>query len=103
MELNIKNEALKIAKLAGKAIISREDFPAGDDFDAYNKAVDYARSMNLNAGSMQREAPVALANADQFGYVAKWRNISQDEYPGLSGVILGEDKRNGNISVILFG
>ena len=101
--MNIKIEALRIAALAGKAVISRSDFKPGTDFQAYNEAVDYARSMNLNCGSMQREAPVALADADKVGSIAKWRNIDQAEYPGLSGVILGEDKRNGEVSVILFG
>ena len=99
---NFKREAARIAKDAGKEVGNIVTFNQTDDFEAYNTAVDFAKDLKLACGSMAREMPVALAPADKFSYIAKWYNIETNEYKHLSGVILGEDKRNGPVAVALF-
>ena len=84
----------------GKTIASRKKFTGGDDFEASSKAQQYAKAQGYDAGSMQRDAPIALAK--DVEYIAKWRNISRSEWDRVEGMILSDDMRNGDVEVITF-
>jgi len=49
--------------------------------------------------------PTGFAPADEYNYIAKWRNISVSEKKELHGVIqrAGGDFRNGPLEIVYFG
>lgn len=75
-------------------------FDQTGDFEAYNAAEEWLKSMGYSIGSMQREAPVGFKKGDYD--IAKWRNLDDQDKALLDGVIEGESKRNGPITVTFY-
>jgi len=94
--------ATEISKIAGKKIVNVKTFKNNDDFDAYNKAVDELRNEGYQVGSMCSDDPIGFADNADIKYIAKWKNISSDEYPKLDGVIVSEDFRCNGCIVVYF-
>jgi len=57
-------------------------------FVAITKAVNYLRENGYTIGSMCGNMPMGFAKADKINHIAKWRNISRDEYNKLDGIII---------------
>lgn len=70
------------------------------DFAAYNAAEKWLTEHGYSVGSMQREAPVGFKKGN-FS-IAKWRNLDDEDKALLDGVIEGEDKRGGPITVTIY-
>ena len=98
-------EAEKIAAETGRtAILLIESNMGSDDthaFEAFHEVDDFAKALNYSTGSMEREFPIACAR--DIEYIAKWTNINhRKEGSRIGAVIVGEDKRNGTVSLYEF-
>lgn len=79
-----------------KKLIFKND---GTDFSGITSAETWLHEQRYSTGSMQAGAPTGIAKGDM--YIAKWRNISRNEYSCLDGIIEAGDYRNGNVTVTL--
>lgn len=70
----------------------------GESFNAVNAAEAWLKGHGFTLGSMQRDAPIGVARESE--YISKWFNLG-DDVKLLDGAILGEDKRNGPVTVCL--
>lgn len=95
--MDISNEVKRI----GGKVKSVKKFPAHGTFLAVGDAESYLRENGYCIGSMQRNAPIGFAGGD-CEYVSKWRNMTRDEHKSLDGVILSDDFREGDVSVVFF-
>lgn len=75
-------------------------FEEKGDFAAYNAAEKWLTDQGYSVGSMQREAPVGFKKGDYS--IAKWRNLDNEDKALLDGVIEGESKREGPITVTFY-
>ncbi len=101
---NLKNEAIKIAEMAGKEVDSSTLYPIllgeGNDFKNIHTASDRLRDEGYSLGSMCRDEPIAFAKGER--YIAKWRNIGYEDYPKMDGVLMSSDFRNGEVTIVYF-
>lgn len=104
-------EAEKIAASTRReAVLVIECNRGADDshaFEAFRVVEDVAKSRGYTVGSMEREFPIACAPdmncVDGVEYIAKWTNINhRKEGSRIEAVIVGEDKRNGTVSLYEF-
>jgi hypothetical protein len=88
-----------------------QDFPVkmvktfikGGDFDAINAARDYLREKGYVIGSMQSDSPIGFAKAETTQYIAKWRNIDDEDKTMLDGIIVPDDDfRDGGAKILFF-
>lgn len=77
----------------------RKTFKADGDFKAFYAAENWLRENGYSTGSMERDEPIGIAKGDC--YISKWRNLGEDK-DLLDGVIARGDKRNGDVTVIIF-
>ena len=77
----------------------RKVFKAADDFEAFYAAQKWLREEGYAVGSMERDCPIGIAKGDC--YISKWRNLGSDR-ERLDGVMAEGDKRNGDVTVIIF-
>lgn len=75
-------------------------FKATGTFDAVEKARKSAERKGYKIGSMSRNEPMALSK--KANYIAKWYNISRDEYHKIEGVLLSDDFREGDVWFVEF-
>ena len=75
--------------------------PAGT-FTAFRSAEDFLKELGYVVGSMCMNDPIGFADADQYGYVAKWQNIDVPERSHLDGVIISDDFREGGCRILFF-
>jgi len=73
----------------------------GSEFKAYYAAEKAARDMGYTTGSMERDMPIAVFNADIEHCAPKWRHLDDSDKKILSGVIEGE-KRDGPVTLTIF-
>jgi hypothetical protein len=87
-----------------REIAQVEEFKSdGSSFSAIYSAERYLKSSGYAIGSMCCNEPIGFAPADKVRYIAKWRNISKEEYHKLSGILVSEDFRDGDkVYIILF-
>lgn len=57
-------------------------------FVAISEAEQYLRNKGYTIGIMCGDMPIGFAKTDKIDYIAKWRNISSDDYQRLSGIII---------------
>jgi hypothetical protein len=84
--------------MLGKSLPFSKTFEGGD-FDGFYAAEEWCKAHSISVGTMQREAPIGLMAGD-FA-IAKWRNLSVEDIRGLDGVLIGESKRDGPVTVLL--
>ncbi len=89
----------RVVEVTGKVVTFRQTF------DDYHQAEEYVKALGYNIGSMQSSSPMALSKACE--YIAKWRNIYEEHYPKIEGLILfhrewNEDFTAGPVDVVLF-
>ena len=64
-----------------------EEFPAGEDFQAYSAAEKWLKTRGFVTGSMQRGAPTGVHRASEALDISKWRGRTDLEKRGLDGTI----------------
>ncbi len=96
-------------RIIKQKIIVQEKETSGNAFKAITKAVTLLRSEGYTIGSMCGDEPIGFAKSDKINYIAKWRNIGQDEYQKLSGIITVDNLNNtrngfrdGNVTINYF-
>ena len=80
---------------------SREYKPAGT-FAAIHEAEAFLGELGYTIGSMCLQAPIGFADADEYGYIAKWYNIDPADRAKLDGVIISNDFREGGCRILFF-
>lgn len=91
---------IEVQKIIGKEIVQVMDFQCGDDFEGYNKAVEFLKKNGISYGSMQRSCPIGVAIGD-FD-ISKWRNLGED-VKELDGLMIATNGsfRTGNVLLYL--
>lgn len=97
----VLDKAVEVAEAIGKKVRVRQKVVSTGVFTAINAAEEIVEEGGFKPGRLCGDAPVAIAPGD-FNYVAKWANISRDEWPKLKGVIVSEDFRNGDAYICYF-
>jgi len=86
-------DANMIAEATGRKAVLVESFTSDKDFEAIHAAEEFLTSKGYTIGGMCSDEPIAAARG--LEYIAKWRNISQKEWPKVEAVIVSENMRNG--------
>lgn len=76
-------------------------FKTEKDFDGFYSANNWLKEYEYFEGSMQRGAPIGLSKED-WVEGCKWRNLTQEGKESLDGIIAAGDKRNGDVTIIIF-
>ena len=76
-------------------------FKAGQDFEAFYNAEKWLKENGYSWGSMQRSDPIGITKENWIGG-AKWRHLTPKGKAALDGIIEGESKRNGDITITIF-
>lgn len=95
------NKAEEIAKTINKTIEKIIPVRSTGTFTAIDEAREVVIKAGFKHGIMCSDAPIAIAPGD-FDYIAKWYNISRDEWKHLEGVIVSEDFREGDCYICYF-
>jgi len=74
----------------------------GNSFDGYYAAEKYLKENGYIMGSMQSDEPIGFAPASEYGYIAKWGNISREDRNKLHGVMKSDDFRNGGVELVFY-
>lgn len=93
--MNVKEVSELVGKKVDRIIKVKGD---GTDFNIAYKYEEEVKKLGYDIGSMARDMPRALAKDTD---IAKWYNISTEEYPRIEGVVLCEDNRNGKTAQIV--
>ena len=90
--------------LFNRPVAKRVRIEESGDFATYHKAEAILKEEGFITGSMCSPEPTGFAPAEQYGYIAKWYNISPAERKDLHGVIqrAGGDFRNGPLEIVYF-
>lgn len=72
----------------------------GQAFSAWNKAIKWCAENQYSIGQMQANAPIAIMKGLEWDWIAKWRNLTQDEKNQADGILKG-NFRNGNVEIFL--
>jgi len=79
-------------------------FKAGtieDSFRGYYDAESWIREQGFHDGSMQRDCPIGISKEDWVGG-CKWRYLTENDRNDLDGVMISNDYRNGDVTVVIF-
>jgi len=100
-------------KITGREIVKQVTITQDEEskdgaFTAITKAENQLRDEGFHVGSMCGDAPIGFAKGN-YNYIAKWRNIPEDEYFKLSGIITVNDLkgtrhgyRDGHVTINYF-
>jgi len=81
----------------GKSMTFSKVFGSEQTFAAYYAAEAFCQEQGFSVGRMQRDAPVGIKRGDWD--IQKWRNRADKDRECMDGAIIGEDKRNGPVTV----
>ena len=95
-------DAASTASSLGREVCETKVFTAHGTFTAIADAKGYLEIKNFVIGSMQRTAPIGFMDATKCCGVSKWRNMTHEEHCALDGVILSDDFREGDVTVVFF-
>lgn len=70
------------------------------DFQAFYAATKWLDDNGYSYGSMQSDAPIGIMKGKFF--ISKWRGLSRDEIRRLDGVVEGDNKRDGPVTVTIY-
>jgi len=93
-------EVEMIANATGRKFTLAYTASSSEDFEAVENARNWARHQGYNIGSMCRDEPIACSL--NVKHIAKWYNISIDEWPQIGAVLVSKNFRYGPISVYTF-
>ena len=80
-------------------VVYAVEFVSMKTFDAYYKTESYLEDMGYIVGDMQRNNPIGFS--DEFR-IPKWDKMSSEEQSQLDGVIISDDFREGNVTILWF-
>lgn len=88
----------------GRPVAKRITFNEEGTFSSYYAASAHVKAEGQTLGSMCGPEPIGFAPAEQYEYIAKWRNIDPAERKLVHGVIIQKEGfREGPVEVIYFG
>ena len=87
-------------KLNRKAKFTIAFYSNGETFSAYSNACKRVQELGFLNGPLCGGDPVALAKS--VSYIAKWRNIPEEDYGKIEGLILSEDYRYKESAIVVF-
>lgn len=82
----------------GKELPIARSFASDETFGAINEARQFCTERGFSVGSMQADAPMGIKRGNYA--IAKWRNLSHKDRKMMDGAIIGQDKRNGPVTVV---
>ena len=91
----------KFTNKIGKEVYDIINFPAKGTFEAVGEAQNYLKKKYV-IGSMERGLPIGFADITKYDYVSKWTKMDTHEHKLLSGVIISEDFREGDVTIIFW-
>lgn len=83
-----------------KLVLFTKTFSSPDTFVAYHDAEKWLQDRGFSVGRMQGPEPVGIKRGDYD--IQKWRNINSNDRELLDGLIVGDDKRNGPVTINLY-
>ena len=96
-------------KLNRKAQYTITFFSNGKDFHAFEQATIRAHDTNFRQGPICEDDPIALAKGlkldldeNTVSFINDWRNIPEEQYYRIDGLILSEDFRDGDVAIVVF-
>ncbi len=101
--MSTEKQAVEMAQRIGKTVNHMMVFQASSQqsFVALRQAEQALRERGYSYGVLCGDEPVALLNT-RGRRIAKWKNIDPSEYPLLDGMLVSDDFRDGNVSLVLF-
>lgn len=73
------------------------------DFGALYEATAWLNSKGYNEGSLCMDEPIGFVQGGyrSYGLPEKWKNMTKTDKKKLSGMMLSDNFRNGNVKVVL--
>ena len=95
---------VKSTDVKGKTVLESLTFEAGKEtFEAFRKAEEFLQETGYVTGSMCGDEPIGFAKESEYGYVAKWWNITTSDRKNLSGVMVPiKEFRDGSVRIDFF-
>lgn len=72
-------------------VITQNEEVKDGAFVAFSKVEKQLRKEGFIIGSMCGDSPIGFAREDKYNYIAKWRNILEEDYQLLSGIVTVDD------------
>ena len=95
--------ALKILTACnGREVFEQKTFSACGSFGAFNKAEEYLEDLGFTTGLLCDNEPVGFAPKAKFSIIAKWKNIDPKDWDKLSGIMVSDDFREGDVTIVRF-
>jgi len=82
----------------GKELPIARSFASDETFGAIREAEAFCAELGFSVGRMQSSAPMGIKRGNYD--IQKWRNLSHTDRATLDGAIVGQDKRNGPVTVL---
>jgi hypothetical protein len=101
-QINANPFAQPVTICLGRAVILEEFFEPNGTFKAFRNAEARLKELGYTVGSMCRDEPIGFAHESTCDYIAKWRNLDQEDISKLDGVMLSEDFRDGGVRIVFF-
>ena len=93
---HVSKEALEEA--IGKKLVNSKTFTGDPDtFRAYHDAERWAAEQGYSVGRMCSPSPTGIKKGNYD--IAKWRNLSAADMTLMDGVIVGDNFRDGPVTV----
>jgi len=96
---------IKEKRVAGHSVKEERIFTNGGkvDWGALYEAEDWLKERFFVVGRMDHPNPIGFWNFEQHNIPAeKWHNLTKEDKRKLSGVILSDNFRNGDVKIVLF-
>ena len=95
------DDVKEVMTVTGLEIAGVRAFPhTGEDFSGYKNAQKHLESEGYTVGQLCYPMPTAASKS--YGYIAKWKNIQYEEWPGIQAMIVGKDYRDSSCLVVFF-
>jgi hypothetical protein len=86
----------------GREILHVEEFAPAGTFQAFYNAQKRLKELGYEVGSMCGSEPIGFADADEYGYISKWRNMSREDQNLLDGVMISKGFREDGVTLLFF-
>jgi hypothetical protein len=71
-----------------------------EGFSSFFKAVERSFELGYSAGMLCGDDPIALAKSAEYN--GKWKDIPEEEYPKIEGLILSNNFIKDEVAVVVF-
>lgn len=93
-EIATRKKKIRTAKIV-------KNFKEEGTFQSLHKAEEWIKSNGYSHGSLARSMPVAIVKGE-YDLPQKWYNISKSCQNKVDGVMLSNDFREGEVTVIIY-